>query len=67
MINNLHPYNHYHLILGFTSHGTFSQYCIVDAAFAVPVPEALSSEQAAVISCAGVTVYKGLKVSEVYK
>lgn len=50
---------------GFSFHGTFAQYCIVDAAFAVPVPSGLEPEQAAVISCAGVTVYKGLKVSDV--
>lgn len=38
----------------------------MDSAFAIPVPDGLASEQAAVISCAGVTVYKGLKVSEVH-
>lgn len=50
---------------GFSYHGTFAEYCLGDANFIIRVPEHVSSEQAAIISCAGLTVFKGLKVSEV--
>lgn len=45
--------------------GTLAEYCIADAKFAIPIPESLSSEQAAPILCAGVTTYKALKDSGV--
>lgn len=50
---------------GFTAHGSFAEYCVAHSEFVGRVPAKLSSEQAAPITCAGITVYKGLKVSEV--
>jgi len=50
---------------GFSAPGTFAEYCLADASFIVRVPERLPSAQAAIVSCAGLTVYKGLKVSGV--
>lgn len=48
---------------GFSVDGGFAQYCLANATFVVPVPPKLSPEQAAPISCAGVTVYKALKMT----
>jgi len=50
---------------GFSVHGSFSEYMKARADFVGRIPDALSNEQAAPIACAGVTVYKGLKVSDV--
>jgi propanol-preferring alcohol dehydrogenase len=50
---------------GFTAQGTFAEYCLMDALYVITVPPELASDYAAIISCAGVTVYKGLKESEV--
>ncbi|KAI8816374.1 alcohol dehydrogenase 2 [Fimicolochytrium jonesii] len=50
---------------GFSCDGTFQEYAVASAAHVIPIPEGLSNDQAAPILCAGVTVYKGLKETEV--
>ncbi len=42
-----------------------AEQCIVKADYAVKVPEGLDPAQASSISCAGVTCYKAIKVSDV--
>ncbi|GMA38136.1 alcohol dehydrogenase AdhP [Mobilicoccus caccae] len=50
---------------GFSVDGSFGQYMLVDEQFAVRIPEGSDPLEAAPVLCAGVTVYKGLKVSGV--
>ncbi|GAA4727116.1 alcohol dehydrogenase AdhP [Isoptericola chiayiensis] len=50
---------------GYSVDGSFGQYMLVDAAYAPVIPEGVDLAAAAPILCAGVTVYKGLKESEV--
>jgi len=50
---------------GFVVDGGLAEYVLADAAFVGKIPDALTFEQAAPIMCAGVTVYKALKVSDV--
>lgn len=50
---------------GYTVDGGMAEYCVVEADYAVKVPEKLDPAQASSITCAGVTTYKGVKVSEV--
>lgn len=50
---------------GFTVDGGMSEYAIVTANYAVKVPENLEPAAASSITCAGVTMYKALKVSNV--
>jgi propanol-preferring alcohol dehydrogenase len=45
---------------GYTVDGTYAEYCLVSADYAVPLPEG-PLELLAPIMCAGVTVYKALK------
>ncbi len=45
---------------GYTIDGTYAEYCLVSADYAVPLPEG-PIELLAPIMCAGVTVYKALK------
>lgn len=45
---------------GYTVDGTFAEYCLVSADYAVPLPDG-PIELLAPIMCAGVTVYKALK------
>ncbi|MBO0897335.1 alcohol dehydrogenase AdhP [Arthrobacter sunyaminii] len=49
---------------GYTVNGSFGQYMLVDAKFAARIPKGADPVEIAPILCAGVTVYKGLKVSE---
>ncbi|MCC3265547.1 alcohol dehydrogenase AdhP [Arthrobacter gengyunqii] len=49
---------------GYTVDGSFGQYMLVDAKFAARIPKGADPVEIAPILCAGVTVYKGLKVSE---
>jgi len=42
-------------------YGGFSSSVVVDSRFAYPLPEAMSSEVAAVLMCAGITVYSSLR------
>ena len=50
---------------GYSVDGTFAEYAVVAAAFATPVPDAVSSQDAAPLTCAGVTTYKAIKVARV--
>ncbi|GAA4747328.1 alcohol dehydrogenase AdhP [Gordonia alkaliphila] len=50
---------------GYSVNGSFGEYMLVDARFAARVPEGLDPVEVAPILCAGVTVYKGLKVADV--
>ncbi|WP_369695887.1 alcohol dehydrogenase AdhP [Streptomyces abyssomicinicus] len=50
---------------GYSVDGSFGQYMLVDAAYAPVIPDGVDLAAAAPILCAGVTVYKGLKESEV--
>lgn len=50
---------------GYSVDGTFAEYAVVPASFATPVPDAVSSVDAAPLTCAGVTTYKAIKVARV--
>ncbi|MCJ8506497.1 alcohol dehydrogenase AdhP [Rhizobium lemnae] len=50
---------------GYSVNGTFAQYGLADPAFVGKIPDNLEFGPAAPILCAGVTVYKGLKETEV--
>ncbi len=47
---------------GYTVAGTFAQYVLADANYAAFIPTGLPFAAAAPVLCAGVTVYKGLKM-----
>src|SRR5699024_820273 len=49
---------------GFTVDGAMAEECIVDANYAVKVPEGLDPIEATSLTCAGVTMYKALKTGE---
>lgn len=49
---------------GYAIDGSFAQYAVADSRFVGVIPENLDSYAAAPILCAGVTVYKGLKMTE---
>lgn len=50
---------------GYSVNGSFGEYMIVDAKFAAHIPEGSDPYEIAPVLCAGVTVYKGLKQTEV--
>jgi alcohol dehydrogenase, propanol-preferring len=50
---------------GYSIDGAFAEYAVADAAFVVPVPDEVSSFDAAPLTCAGVTTYKAIKVADV--
>ncbi|RXK37884.1 hypothetical protein M231_04883 [Tremella mesenterica] len=43
--------------------GFFSEYAIVDSRFCATLPDNMSFEQAAPLTCAGLTIYKAIKVA----
>ncbi|PAT11188.1 alcohol dehydrogenase AdhP [Corynebacterium hadale] len=49
---------------GYTVDGSFGQYMLVDTRYAPRIPEGADPVEVAPILCAGVTVYKALKVTE---
>jgi propanol-preferring alcohol dehydrogenase len=49
---------------GYSVDGSFGQYMVMDARYAVRIPAGSDLVQVAPILCAGVTVYKGLKMTE---
>ena len=49
---------------GYSVDGSFGQYMVMDARYAVRIPAGADLVQVAPILCAGVTVYKGLKMTE---
>jgi alcohol dehydrogenase, propanol-preferring len=50
---------------GYSVDGCFAEYFLAEAAFASPVPDGISSFDAAPLTCAGVTTYKAVKVGNV--
>ncbi|MFI9489240.1 zinc-dependent alcohol dehydrogenase [Promicromonospora sp. NPDC052451] len=50
---------------GYSVNGAFAEYAVVPAAFATPVPDDVSSLDAAPLTCAGVTTYKAIRVAGV--
>ena len=50
---------------GYSIDGAFAEYAVANATYVVPVPDGISSIDAAPLSCAGVTTYKALKVAQV--
>lgn len=50
-------------ISGYYTPGTFQQYVLAPASYVTPIPEGLSSAEAAPMLCAGVTVYSALRKS----
>ena len=50
---------------GYSVDGGMAEQCIVTADYAVKVPEGLDPAQASSITCAGVTTYKAIKVSNI--
>ena len=49
---------------GYTRNGGFAKYIIADPNYVARVPKGLSTIEAAPLLCAGLTVYKGIKVTE---
>ncbi len=49
---------------GYSVDGSFGQYMLVDARYAVRLPDGVDPVEVAPVLCAGVTVYKGLKMTE---
>lgn len=49
---------------GYSVDGSFGQYMLVDSRFAARIPDGVDLVEVAPILCAGVTVYKGLKMTE---
>lgn len=49
--------------MGYTMDGSYAEYALAYASHVVPVPDGVSSLDAAPLSCAGVTTYKALKVA----
>lgn len=49
---------------GYSVNGSFGGYMLVDAAYAPRIPDGVDPLEVAPILCAGVTVYKGLKVTD---
>lgn len=49
---------------GYSVNGSFGTYMLVDATYAPRIPDGVDPLEAAPILCAGVTVYKGLKVTD---
>lgn len=49
---------------GYSVDGSFGQYMLVDAKYAAIIPDGADPVEVAPILCAGVTVYKGLKMTE---
>ncbi len=49
---------------GYTKNGGFAEYILADPDYVAHVPASLDAKQAAPIICAGITTYKGIKVTE---
>jgi propanol-preferring alcohol dehydrogenase len=50
---------------GYSIDGAFAEYAVASAKYVVPVPDGISSVDAAPLSCAGLTTYKALRVAHV--
>ena len=49
---------------GYTRNGGFAEFILADPNYVAHIPASLSSTEAAPLICAGITTYKGLKVTE---
>ncbi len=49
---------------GYTKNGGFAEYILADPDYVAHIPDGLSPQQAAPLICAGITTYKGLKMTE---
>jgi propanol-preferring alcohol dehydrogenase len=49
---------------GYTKNGGFAEYILADPNYVAHIPAGLSAREAAPLICAGVTTYKGLKMTE---
>lgn len=49
---------------GYSVNGSFAEYCLADGDYVGVIPEGVDLLEIAPILCAGVTVYKGLKMTE---
>ncbi|MCS5479904.1 alcohol dehydrogenase AdhP [Corynebacterium sp. YIM 101645] len=49
---------------GYTVNGSFGEYMLVDTRYCALIPEGVDPVEVAPILCAGLTVYKGLKMSD---
>ena len=49
---------------GYTRNGGFAEYIIADPDYVAHIPKGLSPQEAAPLICAGITTYKGLKMTE---
>jgi propanol-preferring alcohol dehydrogenase len=49
---------------GYSVNGTFAEYVVADADFVARIPDGSNLMEIAPVLCAGVTVYKGLKMTE---
>ena len=50
---------------GYSVDGAFAEYAVASAKYVVPVPDGITSMDAAPLTCAGVTTYKALKVAKI--
>jgi propanol-preferring alcohol dehydrogenase len=50
---------------GYSIDGAFAEYAVASAKYVVPVPDGISSIDAAPLSCAGLTTYKALKIAHI--
>jgi propanol-preferring alcohol dehydrogenase len=50
---------------GYSVDGGLAEYAVADATYVVPVPDGVSSFDAAPLTCAGVTTYKAIKVADI--
>lgn len=50
---------------GYSIDGSFAEYAVADAAYAVAVPAGVAPRDAAPLTCAGVTTYKAIKVARI--
>lgn len=50
---------------GYSIDGAFAEYAVASAKYVVPVPDGITSMDAAPLSCAGLTTYKALKVAHI--
>lgn len=49
---------------GYTRNGGFAEYIVADPNYVARIPAGLSAKDAAPLICAGITTYKGIKVTE---
>ncbi len=50
---------------GYSVDGAFAEYAVASARYVVPVPDGITSTDAAPLTCAGLTTYKALKIAHI--